>query len=210
MQTTWTIGELVEAAAGALADAAGSAARPNGRVSDLPSERLIRWYTTTGLLDPPLSRRGRQARYGRRHLLQLVAVKRLQSEGRSLAEIQQALAGATDESLARTAGLPADGAPPEARAPDDRPAPGRFWTTRPAEAAAEAAAGMAGALSGSGAALGYAVPLAPGVTLAVTGAPRSPAPEELAALAGAAAPLLDLLARHQLSAPPAADPRSPS
>jgi hypothetical protein len=74
-------------------------------------------------VDPPLSRRGRVARYGRRHLLQLVAVKRRQAEGRSLAEIQAELAGATDEALAAVA-----------RVPDTRPvpdvfpaAPARFW-----------------------------------------------------------------------------------
>jgi hypothetical protein len=66
--------------------------RANGRVRDVPNERLIRWYATVGLVDPPLSRRGRVARYGPRHLLQLVAIKRRQAEGRSLAEIQAELA----------------------------------------------------------------------------------------------------------------------
>ena len=81
-------------------------ARANGRVRDVPNERLVRWYVTVGLVDPPLSRRGRVARYGRRHLLQLVAVKRRQAEGRSLAEIQAELAGATDEALAAVARVP--------------------------------------------------------------------------------------------------------
>ena len=105
-------------------------ARTNGRVRDVPNERLVRWYVTVGLVDPPLSRRGRVARYGRRHLLQLVAVKRRQAEGRSLAEIQAELAGATDETLAAAARvpdtLPAPGAPASA--------PGRFWTRRPGAA----------------------------------------------------------------------------
>jgi DNA-binding transcriptional MerR regulator len=92
-------------------------------VRDVPNERLVRWYVTVGLVDPPLSRRGRVARYGRRHLLQLVAVKRRQAEGRSLAEIQAELAGATDEALAAVARVP-DAEP----APDVRPAaPARFW-----------------------------------------------------------------------------------
>lgn len=77
MSDTWTIGELAEHAARALRDGAPPPA--NGRVRDVPGERLIRWYTTIGLVDPPLTRRGRIARYGRRHLLQLVAVKRLQA-----------------------------------------------------------------------------------------------------------------------------------
>ncbi|WP_433441755.1 MerR family transcriptional regulator [Nonomuraea sp. CA-141351] len=102
MSDTWTIGELAERAARALR---GGAAPVNGRVRDVPGERLIRWYTTIGLVDPPLTRRGRIAQYGRRHLLQLVAVKRLQAAGHSIAQIQAALAGATDRMLEATTGL---------------------------------------------------------------------------------------------------------
>src|SRR6202035_5311349 len=103
--------------------------RANGRVRDGPNERLVRWYVTVGLVDPPLSRRGRVAQYGPRHLLQLVAVKRRQAEGRSLAEIQAELAGATDEALAAVARVP-DMAP----APGVSPAaPARFWTRSAAQ-----------------------------------------------------------------------------
>ncbi|TDC11547.1 MerR family transcriptional regulator, partial [Actinomadura bangladeshensis] len=97
MDGTWTIGELAERAAAALA--ADGAVQVSGRVRDVPNTRLIRWYTTIGLLDPPLARRGRTALYGPRHLLQLVAVKRRQAEGRSIAEIQLELAAATDDTL---------------------------------------------------------------------------------------------------------------
>src|SRR5580704_6879418 len=97
--------------------------RANGRVRDVPNERLVRWYVTVGLVDPPLSRRGRVAQYGRRHLLQLVAVKRRQAEGRSLAEIQAELAGATDEALAAAARIP-DIEPGRDVPPA---APARFW-----------------------------------------------------------------------------------
>jgi hypothetical protein len=89
----------------------------------VPNERLVRWYVTVGLVDPPLSRRGRVAQYGRRHLLQLVAVKRRQAEGRSLAEIQAELAGATDEALAAVARVPDARPAPAASAA----APARFW-----------------------------------------------------------------------------------
>src|SRR5262249_31742412 len=109
MDGPWTIAELAELAAGTLAagDRQGHrVARANGRVRDVPNERLIRWYVTVGLVDPPLSRRGRVARYGPRHLLQLVAIKRRQAEGRSLAEIQAELAGATNASLAAVARVP--------------------------------------------------------------------------------------------------------
>ncbi|WP_083949956.1 MerR family transcriptional regulator [Herbidospora yilanensis] len=100
MDETWTIAELAERATAALAGLAPA----NGRVSDVPNERLIRYYTTIGLLDPPLARRGRIALYGRRHLLQLVAVKRRQAEGASNAAIQTELLGATDDRLAELAG----------------------------------------------------------------------------------------------------------
>ena len=109
---------------GTPAGAAGPAsARANGRVRDVPNERLVRWYVTVGLVDPPLSRRGRVARYGRRHLLQLVAVKRRQAEGRSLAEIQAELAGATDEALAAVARVPDTPPPARTGRPPGGPSP---------------------------------------------------------------------------------------
>ncbi len=136
-ETAGSAGARLGAEAGSPAETATSAGvgapsgrvRANGRVRDVPNERLVRWYVTVGLVDPPLSRRGRVARYGRRHLLQLVAVKRRQAEGRSLAEIQAELAGATDETLAAVARLtdasPAPQAPPAA--------PDRFWARQPRE-----------------------------------------------------------------------------
>ncbi|WP_328709636.1 MerR family transcriptional regulator [Microbispora hainanensis] len=103
----------------------GPEPRANGRVREVPNERLIRWYTTIGLLDPPLGRRGRVALYGRRHLLQLVAVKRRQAEGRSIADIQAELAGATDAMLMRVAGLtePLPGPAPRPLSPPAPPSP---------------------------------------------------------------------------------------
>ncbi len=66
--------------------------------------RTARFYTTLGLLDRPVLRR-RTGYYGLRHLLQLLAIKRLQDEGLSLAEIQQTLYGRTDAELAQLAGV---------------------------------------------------------------------------------------------------------
>ncbi|MEW9548753.1 MerR family transcriptional regulator [Nonomuraea sp. NPDC050783] len=130
MSETWTIGELAEHAARALREGAAPAGGPpNGRVRDVPGERLIRWYTTIGLLDPPLARRGRVARYGRRHLLQLVAVKRLQAAGLSIADIQAALAGATDRTLEETAAVPASAL---TRPDTPAPAPSRPGASAPA------------------------------------------------------------------------------
>src|ERR1700722_789699 len=90
----WTIDALGEAVTAALAD--GYDGPPNGRVRDVPDRRTIRYYTTLGLLDRPAEMKGRTALYGRRHLLQLVAIKQLQARGRSLAEVQQALLGQPD------------------------------------------------------------------------------------------------------------------
>ncbi|GAA2279985.1 hypothetical protein GCM10010149_24970 [Nonomuraea roseoviolacea subsp. roseoviolacea] len=118
MEETWTIGELAERAAGLLG---AGGPNGNGRVREVPGERLIRWYTTIGLVDPPLSRRGRIARYGRRHLLQLVAVKRLQAAGLSIADIQVALAGATDAMLEGAAQPEHPGQAASASRPDDGP-----------------------------------------------------------------------------------------
>jgi hypothetical protein len=105
----WTLDELAERVDMALAvDYHG---QPSGRVRAVPDRRAIRWYTTIGLIDRPVAHRGRTALYGPRHLLQLVAVKRLQARGLPLVAIQQELAGATDSQLARVAHLPLDARP---------------------------------------------------------------------------------------------------
>jgi hypothetical protein len=148
-QLRWTLDELAERVGAALAvDYPG---QPSGRVRDVPDRRAIRWYTTIGLIDRPIAHRGRVALYGPRHLLQLVAVKRLQARGLPLVAIQQELAGATDAQLARVARLPA-----LARAPNPArraaAGPGRqaaFWH-RPPPAALAAAGAAAPVAPGSG------------------------------------------------------------
>src|SRR5207253_1929219 len=121
----WTIAELTAEVARALSvDYAG---QDSGRVRDVPDLRTIRYYTTLALIDRPAAMRGRTALYGRRHLLQVVAIKRLQAEGATLAELQAKLVGLTDSELARLAKLPDDGAtelPPPRRSET-------FWTERP-------------------------------------------------------------------------------
>jgi DNA-binding transcriptional MerR regulator len=110
----WTLDELAERVGAALAvDYDG---QPSGRVRDVPDRRAIRWYTTIGLVDRPLAHRGRTALYGPRHLLQLVAVKRLQARGMPLVAIQRELAGATDAQLAQVARIPAPADPARALA----------------------------------------------------------------------------------------------
>ena len=110
----WNLDELAERVDAALAvDYRG---QPSGRVRAVPDRRAIRWYTTIGLIDRPVGYQGRTALYGPRHLLQLVAVKRLQARGLPLVAIQQELAGATDTQLARVAHLPAAATPTPAPA----------------------------------------------------------------------------------------------
>jgi DNA-binding transcriptional MerR regulator len=148
------LSELVDLAARALT-ATRYDGQPSGRVREVPDARTIRYYTTVGLLDRPLAMQGRVAFYGKRHLFQLVAIKRLQARGLSLVEIQRHLVGADDQQLARWAALPsgfwkqavAGLAKGAARSPDEVLAgdigrrdgkPRRsFWAALPEVAAAE-------------------------------------------------------------------------
>ncbi len=99
----WTIGELALAVQQALATTSYPGQK-SARVREVPDRRTIRYYTTIGLLDKPAEMRGRTAYYGRRHLLQLVAIKRLQALGKSLVEIQAELTGASDSALLKCSG----------------------------------------------------------------------------------------------------------
>lgn len=199
----WTLDELVRRVAAALADPAYPGA-PNGRVRDLPDRRVVRWYTTTGLVDRP-QMHGRTAIYGPRHLLQIVAVKRRQAQGRSLAEIQTELAGATNETLRRVAGIPDEllkGAP----RPDSPARPSgrrRFWAEAPAAAEPAVNGG------GDDTVTKLAAVSLPGGALLVL--PSPPGADDVDAIHAAARPLLELLAeRGLLSGPLPLDERSPS
>ncbi len=77
----------------------------SGRVRDVPDVRTIRYYTTLGLIDRPAQMEGRTAYYSQRHLLQLVAIKRLQAQGLSLVDVQKQLLGSGDAKLAELADL---------------------------------------------------------------------------------------------------------
>lgn len=107
MDTRWTIDQLAGLVAEALR-AVPYEGQPSARVREFPGKRSIRYYTTLGLLDPPAQMRGRTAYYGRRHLLQLVALKRLQARGLSLVDVQKELLAADDQTLTGLADLPED------------------------------------------------------------------------------------------------------
>jgi DNA-binding transcriptional MerR regulator len=193
---------------------------PTGRVRDVPDQRAIRWYVTRGLVDRPVASRGRVALYGRRHLLQLVAIKRRQAEGRSLADIQAELAGATDDTLAAvarlTAGATTSGTEPPAVGHSDghtaEPLPrrARFWADRPPQPSTTSTPNTSAPTAQHeranrrtrgelGAVELYGVRLAPGVTLLIEdGVGRVVDP---LALQAAARPLLDLLAVGEQASP---------
>jgi DNA-binding transcriptional MerR regulator len=183
----WTLDELVRRAAAALAGPAYPGS-PNGRVRDVPDRRTVRWYTTIGVVDRPTAMQGRTALYSVRHLRQIVAVKRLQAQGHSLAEVQAELAGATDATLRRFAEIP-DELVERAIQPPEPVARARFWADRPAEAP-PVADGAADTVT-----MQAAVSLPGGATLLL---PGRPGVDDLAAIYAAAGPLLDLLAERGL------------
>ncbi len=73
-------------------------AQQDQRVAPIPDARTIRYYTTLGLLDRP-ELEGRQARYTKKHLLQLVAVKALQALNLPLSDVQSRIYGRCDGEL---------------------------------------------------------------------------------------------------------------
>ncbi|MFM8817017.1 MAG: helix-turn-helix domain-containing protein [Phycisphaerales bacterium] len=75
----------------------------DGRAAERIDGRTVRFYQTIGVLPKP-EYEGRRALYSLTHLLRLVAAKRLQAEGHSLAQIQAALPARTDAQLMRAFG----------------------------------------------------------------------------------------------------------
>ncbi len=206
----WTIDEL--GAQVALALTTDYPGPPNQRVREVPDRRTIRYYTTLGLIDRPAEMRGRTAFYGPRHLWQLVAIKRLQARGLSLAEIQERLVGQTDATLRRLAQLPRGEAwtPPAAAGPQRRTE--AFWTAAPAslpeslEQQGQPNAVVAGLESMAGVAPDprgrplQALPLTEDVLL-VWAPIRDIQEEDQEAICVAAAPLLKLLEARRLIGP---------
>ena len=179
---TWDLAELTAEVARALSEL-GYAGTESGRVRDVPDARVIRYYTTLGLLDRPAELRGRTAYYSARHLAQLVAIKKLQARGQSLAEVQAVLAAIDDTELLRIAHADLKSAP--VTRPSRRAAP--FWKQAPTAPARGARA--------PGAALEplLALKLDERVTLLLS-ATRELGAEQIEAIAVASAPLLSLLA----------------
>ena len=69
------------------------------RVTEIPSERTIRFYTANKLVDKPLARDGVLALYGYRHLLQVLAIKYLQSQYLPLVKIRSLVENISNREL---------------------------------------------------------------------------------------------------------------
>ncbi len=193
--TLWTIGELAAQAAATLSTV--EVDQSSGRVSEVPSTRTIRYYSTHGLIDRPADHRGRTALYGRRHLLQLVAIKQLQARGVPLTEIQSSLAGVDDEELARLAAV--DQAAAGSKGGEPHPAAPRterenFWAR--SAPAVERGGGTDEKQAGAGAK--PAIRLGDGVLLVIDGASREVWDDDLEAIAVAAGPLMEVLRRRRI------------
>lgn len=95
----WTIQELAETVNAWCCDRGLQPA--NGQAASELSARTLHYYRSSGLLDAPNSDAGRG--YGRRHLLQLKAIRLLQAQGLPLSRIQQLLFGRPDKELEQIA-----------------------------------------------------------------------------------------------------------
>lgn len=184
MDESWTLAELVAEAASWIATLPPP---KNGQVRAVPDERTVRYYAAMGLLDRPSAMRGRTAIYGKRHLAQVIAIKRLQSAGHSLADIQAMWSTLDDLTLARLTGVTLP-----ARAKIARQ---EFWKKAPAPSVASPKAVRAAPVE-------VRIELAPGAVVTVAlpeGASLTSA--DVHALRAAAAPFVAELAKRGLTAP---------
>lgn len=213
----WTLDELTSRVTAALAHQyrSGAVDQRNGQVTEVPNGRTIRYYATIGLLDRPYTS-GRAVRYGRRHLLQLVAIKRLQAQGLPLADVQQRLQALDAQALEELAALPADdelaalaaevhGPAPKVESRRDR----SFWSAEPE--APTPATSAAPRLAPSPSATETAVPvagihLAGGVTLSFP-TERPLGENDLEALRAALGPVVLVLREKGLLPEPEGDDR---
>ena len=210
MDETWTISELVEEVERRIA----ALPKPqNGQVRAVPDDRTIRYYGTIGLLDRPAAMRGRTALYGKKHVAQVVAIKRLQTMGKSLAEIQALWPTLDDPTLSRMSGVELPGA----NATKAKAARKEFWKAEPAPAPPKVSdatrieptrveptppphARPRPPLPRTAAPAELRVELAPNISLSIElSSDISISLADVAAIRAAAAPLIAELARRQLA-----------
>ena len=68
-------------------------------VTEVPDERMVRYYSTEGLISPPEAKQGPSAVYGYSHLLQLLVIKRLQADHLPIRKIKELVEGKTEREL---------------------------------------------------------------------------------------------------------------
>ena len=185
MDETWTINELVEEVERRIE----ALPRPqNGQVRAVPDDRTDRYYQAIGLLDRPSAMRGRTALYGKKHVAQVVAIKRLQTMGRSLAEIQALWPTLDDATLSRMSGI---------ELPSKKSSEARkdFWKTTPVAAVPQAPSPPSASTP-----VELRVELAPNIQLSIALSDDvAISMADVAAIRAAAAPLIAELARRQLA-----------
>jgi DNA-binding transcriptional MerR regulator len=190
---TWTIDELVTEVQRRIA----ALPKPqNGQVRAVPDDRTIRYYGTIGLLDRPAAMRGRTALYNRKHVAQVVAIKRLQATGKSLADIQALWHTLDDATLSRMSGVEL---PAAAKSKATRK---EFWKAdaRPVAATAELPGPVPAALAPAYLATELRVELAPNIFLSIAMSDDfAMSRADVAAIRAAAAPLLSELAKRRLT-----------
>lgn len=85
--------ELADAAEQILKETGSS--QEKGTVTEYPNERTIRFYITEGLLPPSDMKQGAASVFGYPHLLTLLVIKQLQSDGLPISIIRPLVAGKT-------------------------------------------------------------------------------------------------------------------
>jgi DNA-binding transcriptional MerR regulator len=198
VEALWTLPELV---AEVTARITALPAPKNGQVRAIPDERTVRYYMTLGLLDRPSATRGRTALYGHRHVAQVVAIKRLQTLGRSLSEIQALWPTLDDQALTRMSGVMTTGEtarPQFWRHEALPPVSDKRTAINPTSDVPEATRLHAPAL------VELRVELAPRVVLSLmaTDDHVTVSPADVCAIRAASAPLLAELALRRLAADP--------
>jgi len=76
-----------------------------GTVTNVPDERTIRYYLAEGLIQPVDERQGTASVFGYVHLLQLVAVKKLQAEHFPIRKIRELVGGKSEQELESLLGI---------------------------------------------------------------------------------------------------------
>lgn len=123
-EAMWTMDELLDRLRVALPRLV-TGAQPRYKVTDVPDARTVRYYISLGLVDAPGGRRGTFALYAAKHLLQILAIKKLQAEYLPIKKIETLMAGRDVAQLEALLGGPVDVL---AEAPPPRAEPAARWS----------------------------------------------------------------------------------